>query len=64
MAPIYVDSVKEQMIPKVQVEEKLWPVGSVPQSMAFKEKDVPNMLSTTMGPKRETSKGVRQTLGT
>ena len=50
MGPIYTDSVKEQMVPKVQVEEKLCLMGTVPPSMVFKEQEVPNTLSTTKVP--------------
>ena len=63
MGPIYADSVKERTPPKVQVEENLCLVGTVPPSMTFKEKEVPKSFSTTKGQMRETSEGVQQTLG-
>ena len=50
MGPVYANSVKERTVPKVQVEETLCPVGTGPPSMAFKEKEVPDMLSATKGP--------------
>ena len=64
LGPVYVDSVKEQTVPKVQVEETLRPVGTGPPSMAFKEKEVPGTLSATKGQVVETSEGLRQSLGT
>ena len=47
LGPVYADSVKERMVPKVQVEETLCPVGTGPPSIPFKEKEVPDTLSTT-----------------
>ena len=64
LGPVYADSVKERTVPKVQVEETLCPVGTGPPSMAFKEKEVPDMLLATKGQVGETSEGFRQSLGT
>ena len=64
LGPIYVDSVKERTVPKIQVEEKFCRMGVVPPSMAFKEKEFPDTLLTTKGPMGETSEGVWQILGT
>ena len=64
LGPVYADSVKERMVPKVQVEETLCPVGTGPPSMAFKEKEEPDTLSATKGQLGKTSEGFRQSLGT
>ena len=63
LEPIYAGSVKEQTIPKVQVEEKLCPMGTMSLSMAFKEREVPDTFSETKGPVGETNEGFWQSLG-
>ena len=63
MGPAYADLVKERTVPKVQVEETLCLVGIRPPTMAFKEKEVPNILSATKGPVGKTSEGYRQSFG-
>ena len=49
MGLVYADSVKEQMVPKVLVEETLCPMGTRLPGMAFKEKEVSDTLSATKG---------------
>ena len=55
LGPVYADSVKEETVTKVQVEEPLCPMGTGPPSMAFKEKEVPDTFSATKGQVGETS---------
>ena len=55
---------KERIVPKVQVEETLCPIGIGPQSIAFKEKEAPDMLSATKGQVGEISEGYWKILGT
>ena len=64
VGPAYADSVKEQAVPKVLTGEKLCPMGTGPPGMAFKEKEVPDTFSATLGHRGETSEGFRLSGGT